>query len=170
MIQSAPGDPLATPTSALPSTPEASAASDRLAASARASTNAGDVRPTPSSGSPAGATTRAAVEAEVLDTLARYRTAYEQLDAAAVASVWAAVDQRALARAFAGLRSQRIEFDRCDVSASETAATAVATCTGRATYVPAIGRSDPQSQARRWQFTLRRTPDGWRIERADIRE
>lgn len=118
---------------------EASAASDRIAASAPVSTNAGDGCPA-LSGSPADAATHATVEAEVLDALARYRAAYEHLDAAAVASVWAAVDQRALARAFAGLRSQRIEFDRCDISAADGAATAAATCTGRATYVPAVGR------------------------------
>ncbi len=101
------------------------------------------------------------------DALAAYRAAYGTLDASAARRVWPSVDQAALARAFSDLKSQRIEFDSCDIVTRTDSATA--DCQGRAIYVRQVGRQDPQVESRRWQFTLRPTPAGWRIERAEIR-
>jgi hypothetical protein len=123
---------------------------------------------TPREGTPTAGTTVLTPEGEIRGILRRYQAAYETLDAGAAAEVWPGVDRRALARAFEGLRSQRIEFERCEVNAASGATTAVATCAGRATYVPAVGRAEPRTQARRWRFTFRLTADGWRIEQAQI--
>jgi len=55
------------------------------------------------------------VEQDVRKVIERYRDAYERLDAAAARAVWPGVDEAALTRAFDGLTSQRIEFERCDI-------------------------------------------------------
>lgn len=106
-------------------------------------------------------------QADVREALASYRAAYGSLDASAARRVWPNVDEAALARAFADLKSQRIEFDSCDIVTQ--ADTATANCQGRAVYVRQVGRQDPQVEPRRWLFTLRPTAAGWRIERAEIR-
>ncbi len=106
-------------------------------------------------------------QADVREALASYRAAYGSLDASAARRVWPNVDEAALARAFADLKSQRIEFDSCDIVTQADAATA--NCQGRAVYVRQVGRQDPQVEPRRWRFTLRPTAAGWRIERAEIR-
>jgi hypothetical protein len=107
------------------------------------------------------------IETEVRQALASYREAYANLDAVAARSIWPGVDERALARAFAGLKSQKLEFDRCDVDIRGTMATA--SCLGRAVYVQRVGRQDPQTESRRWVFTLRQASNGWRIEQTEIR-
>ena len=106
-------------------------------------------------------------QAGVREALASYRAAYGSLDASAARRVWPNVDEAALARAFADLKAQRIEFDSCDIVTQADAATA--NCQGRAVYVRQVGRQDPQVEPRRWLFTLRPTAAGWRIERAEIR-
>jgi hypothetical protein len=105
-------------------------------------------------------------EVEIREALSRYRAAYDGLDATAARAVWPTVDERALARAFSGLRSQRIEFDRCQISAS--GGTAKASCTGTATFVPRVGRQEPMREARSWAFTLERASQGWRIAAAQV--
>jgi hypothetical protein len=102
----------------------------------------------------------------VREALSSYRAAYANLDAAAARRVWPSVDQAALSRAFSTLKSQRLEFDRCDIVMKGDAATAA--CEGRAVYVPQVGRQEPQVEPRSWRFTLRSTPSGWRIDRAEI--
>jgi hypothetical protein len=105
-------------------------------------------------------------EAEIREALSRYRAAYDGLDATAARVVWPSVDERALARAFSGLRSQRIEFDRCQISAS--GGTAKASCTGTTTFVPRVGRQEPMREARSWAFTLQRASEGWQIASAQV--
>lgn len=106
-------------------------------------------------------------EEGVRAVLGRYRAAYEQLDAASAKAVWPSVDERALARAFEGLRSQGVVFDACQFAFSGN--TATATCDGRATYVARVGSSEPRTQPRRWTFRLRRSGEGWIIADARVR-
>ena len=106
------------------------------------------------------------VEPDVRKVIERYRDAYERLDAAAAHAVWPGVDQAALSRAFGGLTSQRIEFERCDIWRDAQAA--FASCAGRASYVPKVG-SAQNDVPRAWHFRLQRRPVGWTIESAEVR-
>jgi len=101
-------------------------------------------------------------EQRILGVLGDYRAAYEQLNPQAVETVWPSVDTRALARAFNGLSSQSIGFDRCNVSVA--AATARAACQGDVEYVKRVG-GRTQSARREWVFDLQKSEDGaWRIK------
>lgn len=97
--------------------------------------------------------------------LGQYRQAYERLDARGARAVWPGVNERALARAFAGLESQGLVFDRCDVNVGGDSATAV--CNGSARYVPKVGSRVPQVEPRRWTFSLRKSANGWEIANVD---
>jgi hypothetical protein len=99
-------------------------------------------------------------------TLARYEAAYSGLDAAAADAVWPGVDERALARAFAGLASQRVSIDKCDVVIN--GATARAACSGRAEWTPKVG-GGLHTQARRWAFELASAGGAWQIVSAEAR-
>lgn len=103
---------------------------------------------------------------DVRAVLARYETAYTQLDSSLARAVWPSVDERALARAFSGLESQTVSLDRCDVALN--GATARATCAGTSTWTPKVGGGS-RTEARRWTFELAKSGDGWRIERAVVR-
>jgi hypothetical protein len=100
----------------------------------------------------------------VKQTLQRYRTAYEGLDAQSAHSVWPAVNQAALARAFDGLESQTLTFDACVVRVRGESATA--TCEGSARYVPKVGSREPRVEPRTWNFTLRKAGTDWKIDSA----
>jgi len=102
--------------------------------------------------------------AMVRQTLQRYRSAYDGLDASSAHAVWPAVNQVALARAFEGLESQTLTFNACDVRVRGEAATA--TCQGSASYVPKIGNRQPRTEARTWNFTLHKAGDDWTIDSA----
>jgi hypothetical protein len=102
--------------------------------------------------------------AMVRQTLQRYRSAYERLDARSAHAVWPAVNQAALARAFEGLQSQTITFDACDVRVGGDAA--AATCKGSARYVPKIGNREPRTEPRLWSFTLHKDGPDWKIDSA----
>ena len=106
------------------------------------------------------------VEPDVRKVIERYRDAYERLDAAAAHAVWPGVDQAALSRAFGGLTSQRIEFERCDIWRDAQAA--FASCAGRASYVPKVG-SAQNDVPRAWHYRFQRRPAGWTIESAEVR-
>jgi hypothetical protein len=106
-------------------------------------------------------------EQRIHAVLGQYRSAYERLDAAAAKAVWPAVDQRALARAFDGLRAQGLEFDDCQVQVREQQATA--TCRGRATFVPRVGSGDTRIERRQWTFELQRSGESWVIRNARAR-
>src|SRR5262249_1984439 len=105
---------------------------------------------------------------EIEDVLRRYQLAYRNLDANGAKAIWPALDERALARAFAALGSQEVRFDRCVIHLSSPQAEAV--CAGVAAYVPRDGSRDPRSERRRWTFQLKKTEDAWTIERADARQ
>ncbi|MEZ5291069.1 MAG: hypothetical protein R2745_08310 [Vicinamibacterales bacterium] len=99
--------------------------------------------------------------------LGHYRSAFNQLDAGAASSVWPAVNERALARAFDQLEGQVVSFDDCDIHVVDRVAEAA--CRGSARYVPKVGRRTPREAARRWTFSLRKTDDAWLIDRVDTR-
>jgi hypothetical protein len=129
--------------------------------------------PTPAALSPAAAAPSAVVvasradETRVAQVLDRYARAYGDLNATAAHAVWPGVDERALARAFSSLASQTVSFDNCDISVS--GAKANASCHGRASYVAKIGSREPRSEARTWNFELRRDGDAWMIQNAEAR-
>ncbi len=100
----------------------------------------------------------------VQQTLQRYRSAYEGLDAQSAHAVWPAVNQVALARAFNGLESQSLTFEACDVRVRGEAATAI--CQGTARYVPKVGSREPRTEPRVWNFTLRKSGNDWKIDSA----
>jgi hypothetical protein len=106
-------------------------------------------------------------EPGVKQALNQYARAYGRLDAGAARAVWPTVDERALARAFAGLESQDVSFDNCDIEVR--GATANASCRGQASYVGKIGAREPRTEARQWRFELRRDGDAWKIESAEAR-
>jgi len=103
----------------------------------------------------------------VKQALQRYRVAYDGLDAQSAQAVWPAVNQVALARAFDGLSSQALTFDRCDVQLHSE--TATATCRGTARYVPKIGSREPRTETRVWNFTLRKGGTDWKIDTLRVR-
>lgn len=105
--------------------------------------------------------------AAVRDLLARYRTAYEQLDARLAKQIWPSVDERALARAFDGLESQAMRFESCNVDVGEGRAAAF--CRGTATYVRRVGNKSSQTQGREWTFVLRKAERGWFIQAVQMR-
>lgn len=118
---------------------------------------------------PASASAPSSADAPRIDAVLRqYASAYRRLDAAAARAVWPSLDARALARAFDGLQSQQLVFDKCDVAI--TGAKAQAACRGSATYVPRVGDRSPRTNARQWSFQLERV-DGehWRIQSASMR-
>ncbi|MCA1560527.1 MAG: helix-turn-helix domain-containing protein [Acidobacteria bacterium] len=98
--------------------------------------------------------------------LQRYEAAYSDLDARAARAVWPAVDERALARAFDGLASQRVSLEECDVVVNGSRARA--TCSGRAAWIPKVGGGE-RTASRRWAFELKSADGGWQIVRADAR-
>jgi hypothetical protein len=106
-------------------------------------------------------------ETRIRRALASFREAYSTLDAEAAGRVWPGVEQRALARAFAGLKSQQLEFERCDVDVR--GASAAASCLGRAVIVRRVGSQEPQVERRHWAFTLKEGPAGWTIQRTQVR-
>ena len=127
----------------------------------------------PTAAASTGSSTAAPVSAAVSDeqlvsaALQRYARAYERLDATAARRVWPNVDERALARAFETLESQQFRFDSCRVRV--LGQTARADCAGAVTYVPKVGKKDPRTVERRWDFALRKGPDAWQITEATVR-
>jgi hypothetical protein len=97
----------------------------------------------------------------IRDVLHRYEAAYERLDASAAKDIWPTVDERALAKAFAGLASQTLRLEPCNIAV--TGSSAVASCHGFATYVGRVGNKAGQVQRRDWTFELRKSTDNWQI-------
>jgi hypothetical protein len=111
--------------------------------------------------------TSAAPTADIEAVLARYVSAFRNLDAGAVRDVWPSVDASALARAFRGLKQQEMVFDRCNIGA--TGASAVASCGGNVRYVTRVGGKNPRTELRHWQFNMRRVGERWLIEEVATR-
>ena len=103
-------------------------------------------------------------EVQIKQALQRYRSAYDGLDARLARTVYPAVNEAALARAFDSLESQSLTFDACDVELHGDGATAV--CRGSARYVPKIGSREPRTEPRSWTFALRKNGADWKIESA----
>jgi len=103
-------------------------------------------------------------DALIRRTLQQYRTAYDGLDAQSAQAVWPAVNERALARAFDGLESQRLTFDVCEVQVNGDSA--FASCRGSARYVAKVGSREPRVEPLVWNFTLRKLGAEWKIESA----
>jgi hypothetical protein len=95
--------------------------------------------------------------------LNRYEQAYDRLDAAAAIDIWPSVDSRALARAFARLKTQNLDFGYCTFAVSENDATAQ--CAGVLRYARRIGDTAPKTEHRQWTIEFARTGTGWRIVR-----
>ena len=105
-------------------------------------------------------------QAAIRATLGRYEAAYSGLSVPAARAVWPSVDQRALARAFDGLASQRVALGKCDVVV--TGASARATCSGSAEWTPKVG-GGTKRQSRHWAFDLANSGGTWQIVRAEAR-
>ena len=93
--------------------------------------------------------------------------AFSSLDASSAKTVWPAVDERMLERAFNQMTTQRFTFDSCSIDV--TGARATASCRGRAQFVPKVGSRTPRVETRQWTFTLRRAERDWAIESVDSR-
>jgi hypothetical protein len=103
--------------------------------------------------------------ARINSVLNQYASAYGQLNAAAVRSIWPTVDERALAKAFANLSSQTMSFDSCEIDVN--GATARASCRGRASYVVKVGSQERRNEPRTVRFDLRRDGESWKIMKAE---
>jgi hypothetical protein len=96
-----------------------------------------------------------------------YATAFARLDPGAAKRVWPTLDEQALARAFNGLQSQSLRLDDCGVTITGAVA-AQASCHGRATYLPKVGRQRPFSTTGEWTFSLARAGSAWVIQSAAV--
>jgi len=128
---------------------------------------------TPATSPPPAALTPAAEHARARDervairaALSRYESAYNRLDVDAVRSVWPSLDQRALARAFDNLTSQRVALQDCNVDVSGS--TARANCSGNASWIPKVGGGERKA-SRKWTFDLSESNGAWRITHVQAR-
>ena len=109
---------------------------------------------------------RYAESLRIRSVLMRYEAACNRLDANAARSVWPGVDESALGREFDGLRSQKVSLGLCDITViGERAA---ASCAGKARWEPKVG-GGLQTADRHWNFSLRKTDDGWKIQEIQVR-
>jgi hypothetical protein len=103
----------------------------------------------------------------VAAALKRLQAAYAQRDAALAKTVWPTVDERALARAFEGLRSQSVVFDRCQLNVAGAAGEVE--CRGVTTYVPRVGSQYQRTESRQWRFRVEKAGEQWVITSAAAR-
>jgi hypothetical protein len=101
------------------------------------------------------------------EVLKHLQTAYERRDATLAKAVWPTVNERALARAFDGLRSQSVTFDRCQLNVSGVAGEVA--CRGVTSYVPRVGSQYQRTESRQWTFRVRKDTDSWVITSAAAR-
>ena len=99
--------------------------------------------------------------------LDRYRQIYNRLDARGAKSIWPTVDADALARVFARLDRQTLNFDVCSIALSESNATAH--CNGSLEYVPRVGNTKLRTERHSWTIELRRASESWQIVNVDAR-
>jgi len=116
----------------------------------------------------APSTSLVAEESRVRRVIDQYASAYGQLNAAGVRSVWPSVDERALTKAFADLSAQSVSFDDCDISVIGVAARA--SCRGPASYVRKYGNQEPHKERHTVRFELKREGDVWKIQKAETRK
>lgn len=109
------------------------------------------------------AAARPAREDEAIRTaLNQYVSAYEDLDVQAAATVWPSVDRRALARAFATLKSQGLDFAGCQIRVTGLSATAH--CVGTVHFVRKVGNPGPRAEDQEWRFRMQKLGPDWRIQ------
>jgi hypothetical protein len=99
--------------------------------------------------------------ASVQRVLGRYEQMYDQLDVSAASSIWPGLDSRALAKVFARLERQDLNFDGCAVAFSDSRATAQ--CTGWLSYVPRVGNATLHREHHSWTIEFERSGGEWRI-------
>ena len=80
--------------------------------------------------------------------------------------MWPSLDERALARAFDGLASQRVSLGSCSVNVNGIAARA--DCSGTAAWTPKVGGGE-HITPRKWTFDLTESDGAWRIVRVQAR-
>lgn len=160
--------PVAAPPAAAPESPSPVASGDSGSLRMEAAPSLPSPPPPTAPSSPSPSLTYAARDqsAAVRATLNRYESAYSRLDVAAVQSVWPSLDQRALARAFDGLSSQRVSLGTCSVNVNGSAARA--DCSGSAAWIPKIGGGE-HITSRKWTFDLTESDGAWRIVRVQAR-
>ncbi len=105
--------------------------------------------------------------AAIESVLDRYALAFSMLDVRRAKSVWPAVNERNLERAFGSLEMQEFDLGACDIAVSPPRA--VATCNGSARYVPKVGTRNVRSERRRWTFQLQQRGQDWSIDSVDTR-
>lgn len=118
----------------------------------------------PAAGSDDGASGTDAAIRSVIDA---YGRTYDRLDAPGAALLWPGVDRFALARTFETLSSQRITFNRCDISAAGDRA--LAACTGVVVFVRRDGDGSAESVPVDWTFTLDHSSGKWKIADLTVR-
>lgn len=106
-------------------------------------------------------------EAAIRSVIDAYGRTYDRLDAPGAARLWPGVDTFALARTFETLSSQRITFDRCDVTAAGDRA--LAACTGVVVFVRRDGDGTAESVPVDWTFTLDHSSGKWKIADLTVR-
>ena len=99
--------------------------------------------------------------------LGHYEQAYDRLDANGAAAIWPSVDSRALARAFARLQVQDLDFD--DLTFAVSANDATARCAGVLHYARRIGDTTPKTEQHVWTIEFARAGEAWRIVRVTAR-
>ena len=105
-------------------------------------------------------------EASILQVLRQYERAVAHKDPLGAKAVWPSLDDRALARAFNDLQAHSLALQDCGVTVESAGARA--TCRGKATYLPKVGRRKPISASHEWTFNLAKEGGGWHIQSAAI--
>jgi hypothetical protein len=108
-----------------------------------------------------------AASAGITEALKDLELAYGRRDATLAKAVWPTVNERALARAFEGLRSQSVTFDRCKMDVAGAAGEVE--CHGVTTYVTRVGSQDRRTESRQWKFRVKKADAGWLIVSAAAR-
>jgi hypothetical protein len=105
----------------------------------------------------------------VQNVLERYRAAFSSLSADGIQSFWPDANTRALTRAFNLLQSQTFDFEACAVDVMLITNSAVARCTGQATFLPKVGGKSERVEKRAWSFQLSRVDGKWVIAGVESR-
>lgn len=149
-------------------TESAGAEAPRTETAARADTAAPESARPDSSRLDRAATAKEASSSDgIAEALKHLQVAYERRDATLAKAVWPTVNERALARAFEGLLSQSVVFDRCQMNVSGAAGEVE--CRGVTTYVPRVGSQYRRTESRQWKFRVQKGDDRWLITSAAAR-
>jgi hypothetical protein len=123
--------------------------------------------PPPAAAPPAAAAVVNANTTGIQNALARYRRAFNSLDANAARAVWPTVNYPTLSRAFERLEQQNVAFDNCQIDVNNDRAEA--RCSGTTRYVPRVGSRTSHIDQRQWRFSMVKVKDEWFIGAVDAR-